>query len=48
MTKENTVGDLLKRLDIEMMNPKDSVHQIVLKINVRLHVGRIFTVDTKI
>ena len=34
MTKENTIGDLLKRLDIEMMNPKDSVHQIVLKITI--------------
>ena len=34
MTKENTIGDLLQKLDEEIQNPKDSVHQIVLKITI--------------
>ena len=31
MTKEDTIAELLDRLDKEIQNPKDSVHQIVLK-----------------
>ena len=31
MTKENSIGELLLKLDEEIQNPKDSVHQIVLK-----------------
>tara|TARA_Y100000816_G_C26084550_1_gene572085 strand:- start:346 stop:474 length:129 start_codon:yes stop_codon:yes gene_type:complete len=34
MTTENTIGDLLQKLDEEIQNPKDSVHQIVLKITI--------------
>ena len=34
MTTENTIGDLLQKLDDEIQNPKDSVHQIVLKITI--------------
>ena len=34
MTKENTIGDLLQKLDEEIQNPKDSVHQIVLEITI--------------
>ena len=34
MTKEDTIADLLDRLDKEIQNPKDSVHQIVLKITI--------------
>ena len=34
MTKENSIGELLQNLDEEIQNPKDSVHQIVLKITI--------------
>ena len=34
MTTENTIGDLLQKLHEEIQNPKDSVHQIVLKITI--------------
>ena len=34
MTTENTIGDLLQKLDEEIQNPKDSVHQIVLEITI--------------
>ena len=34
MTKKNSIGDLLDRLQEEIKNPKDSVHQIVLKITI--------------
>ena len=34
MTKENTIADLLNRLDKEIQKPKDSVHKIVLKITI--------------
>ena len=34
MTKKNTIGDLLQKLDEEIQNPKDSVHQIVLEITI--------------
>tara|TARA_Y100001936_G_scaffold155951_1_gene152169 strand:- start:705 stop:833 length:129 start_codon:yes stop_codon:yes gene_type:complete len=34
MTKENTIAELLKKLDKEIQNPKDSVHKIVLKITI--------------
>ena len=34
MTTENIIGDLLQKLDEEIQNPKDSVHQIVLKITI--------------
>ena len=34
MTKENTIGELLERLEEEIKNPKDSVHQIVLQITI--------------
>ena len=30
MNKENTIAELLERLNIEIQNPKDSVHKIVL------------------
>ena len=34
MTKENSIGELLLKLDEEIQNPKDSVHQIVLRITI--------------
>ncbi len=34
MTKENTIGELLNRLEEEIKNPKDSVHQIVLQTTI--------------
>jgi len=34
MRKENTIAELLNRLDEEIQNPKDSVHKIVLKITI--------------
>jgi hypothetical protein len=34
MRKENTITELLDRLDQEIQNPKDSVHKIVLKITI--------------
>tara|TARA_B100000925_G_scaffold205032_1_gene155796 strand:- start:134 stop:268 length:135 start_codon:yes stop_codon:yes gene_type:complete len=34
MRKENTIAELLNRLDQEIQNPKDSVHKIVLKITI--------------
>ena len=33
-TKENTIGELLERLEEEIKNPKDSVHQIVLQTTI--------------
>ncbi len=30
MNKENTIAELLERLNVEILNPKDSVHKIVL------------------
>ena len=34
MKKENTIAELLERLNIEIQNPKDSVHKIVLQITI--------------
>ena len=34
MRKENTIAELLNKLDEEIQNPKDSVHKIVLKITI--------------
>ena len=34
MTKENTIGELLNRLEEEIKNPKDSLHQIVLQTTI--------------
>ena len=34
MRKDNTISELLERLDKEFQNPKDSVHKIVLKITI--------------
>tara|TARA_B100001109_G_C18804533_1_gene446555 strand:- start:959 stop:1093 length:135 start_codon:yes stop_codon:yes gene_type:complete len=34
MRKENTIAELLIRLNEEIQNPKDSVHKIVLKITI--------------
>ena len=34
MTKENTIAELLQKLNEEIQNPKDSVHKIVLKITI--------------
>ena len=34
MNKENTVAELLKRLNAEIQNPKDSVHKIVLQTTI--------------
>lgn len=34
MKKENTIEELLERLNIEIQNPKDSVHKIVLQTTI--------------
>ena len=34
MTEENTIGELLERLNLEIQNPVDSVHKIVLKTTI--------------
>jgi len=34
MTKENTIGELLDKLEEQIKNPKDSVHQIVLQSTI--------------
>ncbi len=34
MTKENSIGELLDRLEEQIKSPKDSVHQIVLQITI--------------
>lgn len=34
MKKENTIEELLERLDKEIQNPKDSVHKIVLQTTI--------------
>ena len=34
MTKEDTIAELLDRLDKEIQNPKDSVHKIVLQTTI--------------
>ena len=34
MNKENTVAELLERLNAEMQKPKDSVHKIVLQTTI--------------
>ena len=35
MTKENTIAELLERLNLEkLQNPVDSVHKIVLKTTI--------------
>lgn len=34
MTKENTIAELLEKLQMEIQNPKDSVHKIVLQTTI--------------
>ena len=34
MKKDNTIEELLERLNKEMQNPLDSVHKVVLKITI--------------
>ena len=34
MNKENTIAELLERLNVEIQNPKDSVHKIVLQTTI--------------
>ena len=34
MTEENSIGELLDRLNQELQNPIDSVHKIVLKTTI--------------
>jgi|TARA_B100001059_G_scaffold168502_1_gene168287 hypothetical protein len=34
MNKENTISELLERLNIEIQSPKDSVHKIVLQTTI--------------
>ena len=34
MTEENSIGELLDRLNQELQNPRDSVHKIVLKTTI--------------
>lgn len=34
MKKENTISELLEKLNMEIQNPKDSVHKIVLQTTI--------------
>jgi len=34
MNKENTIAELLEMLNVEIQNPKDSVHKIVLQTTI--------------
>jgi hypothetical protein len=34
MNKENTIAELLGKLSVEVQNPKDSVHKIVLQTTI--------------
>jgi|TARA_B100000900_G_C20538094_1_gene699239 hypothetical protein len=34
MEKEDTIAELLERLNMEIQNPKDSVHKIVLQTTI--------------
>ena len=34
MTEENSIGELLDRLNQEFQNPRDSVHKIVLETTI--------------
>ena len=34
MNKENTIAELLERLNVEIQNLKDSVHKIVLQTTI--------------
>ena len=34
MNKENTIAELLERLNVEIQNPKGSVHKIVLQTTI--------------
>ena len=34
MNKENTISELLERLNIEIQSPKDSVHKIDLQTTI--------------
>ena len=34
MTKENSIAELLEKLNEEIQNPKDSVHKIVLQTTI--------------
>ena len=34
MTEENSIGELLDRLNQELQNPRDSVHKIVFKTTI--------------
>lgn len=34
MTEENSIGELLDKLNQESQNPRDSVHKIVLKTTI--------------
>ena len=34
MTEENSIGELLDRLNQELQKPRDSVHKIVLKTTI--------------
>jgi len=34
MKKEDTIAELLERLNMEIQNPKDSLHKIVLQTTI--------------
>jgi hypothetical protein len=34
MNKENTIAELLEKLSVDVQNPKDSVHKIVLQTTI--------------
>jgi translation elongation factor EF-Tu-like GTPase len=42
MTKENTIGELLDRLEEQIKSPKDSVHKIVLMVTIE-NINKLLT-----
>ena len=46
MTKENTIEELLERLNEEIKNPIDSVHKIVLKTTID-NINKLLIWNTK-
>ena len=45
MNKENTITELLERLNIEIQNPKDSVHKIVLQTTIESNATNMLELD---
>ena len=44
MTKDNSIGELLEKLNSELKNPKDSVHKIVLQTTID-NINKLLDID---